>query len=406
MKRTVVNLLFLAAALSIFAEFAVDVGVVNLNITNTLILIIGSLMCLRVLLRKKLPIYTAKIFILSSLLVVFYTTSLRVESVAGHLRTVITLSKGLVLVILVVYWLDRYEEVRLVAMGLVIAGIIALTGSFLQGYVGIGENFFPGSPDTSRLRKLGFRTNVVRTPGLLEGWGLFGVYVESAALLCATGFLRQGRRQGVPVLVAYAGLGVAFIGLIMSQSRSGLVSTLVGYAVFFILYLKVYSEYNFIKLTPLITMCVAILVWLSYPLVNVIYSLNVEAVITRLVGYEKALEEMYRNPVFGIGFDNVSDKLKYYHSVHNGYLNVAASGGLIAFLLYAYLNVKAIKGGLHCLSPFDQRAPLAIALLSAFAATVVETMLWAGGAFASAPYLIIGLLIALGRSNFRHPVGA
>jgi hypothetical protein len=93
----------------------------------------------------------------------------------------------------------------------------------------------------------------------------------------------------------------------------------------------------------------------------------------------------------------MQSKLNYYHVIHNSYLNLLAGGGAVAFGLYAYLNVKAIKEGVLCLRASDPRAPLAIGLLSALSAAMVECLFWGGGIFATAVFIILGLLISLGQ---------
>jgi len=402
MKKIPVIILFLISASSVFAEYSIRTSFVNINATNILILTLSLLTLFHFIYIKKLKSAKLKILFFCLFIVGFSAFSTVVVDVSEHLRTVVTLSKGLTVIVLLVYWLDRYRDVKVVSIGLVAAGVFAVAGSALQGYFEIGHGFFPGTQSAgSRLPGLGLNPGLVRSPGFFEGFGLFGVYVETAALLSAAGFLARGRRQGVPFVLSLVGVCLAGFGLILSQSRSGLFATLIGYTVFYLLSTYVYSRWSIFRLLPLLLVLITVSVTWKY-IWQALLLLNTEAVYNRVEGYYSAISSIVKNPIFGIGFDGVQNKIEYYHSVHSGYINMSLSSGLVSFGLYLYLNIEAVRGGVRCLDPTDVRSPLAIALLSAFAATIVEVMLWGGGVFATAPYLLIGLLISLGQSKSKH----
>ena len=398
MRKVAINIIYLSALLSVFLEYKIQANVVNINITNVL-LISGTFITLYHVVKKgKIKREVVRLFILSTFLLLFSTSSLQIEVGSGfeHLRVVVTLSKGVIIILLLSYWIDSYCEAGKVSKGLIWAGMIAFIGMFFQGYFGIEDRIFPNTLSLSRLPGLGVNLGIWRATGFLGGVGLLGVYLESAALLSAIGFLRHGRRQGMPRILAVLGVVVALTGLLFSQSRSGLVATVVGYGVFCALATYVYSRNAVVRMIPLVLIFGAVL-YVGPELTEVIVSLNRKAVTNRLEGYWAAAGAAAKNPIFGIGFSNMRPKLNYDHAIHNSYLNLLAGGGVVAFGLYAYLNVKAIKEGVLCLRASDPRAPLAIGLLSALSAAMVECLLWGGGVFATAVFIILGLLISLGQ---------
>jgi hypothetical protein len=403
MKKIAVGLLFLIAATSIFAEYGIPTPVVNLNVTNVLILLLSFVTLISILKRGGVSRQFASLSFLCLSIVGFGAISFEVQYAPAHFRTVITLSKGLILVLLITYWLDHHEEVKTVAKGLFIAGVLAFVGSALQGYFGVGSQFFAGTQSAgSRLPGLGLNLGIVRSPGFVEGFGLFGIYIESAALLAAMGFLSEGRKQGISRSAAWGGVLLAVCGLLLSQSRSGLLATAVGYVVFYLLSIRVYRRFTFVNAFPIAVLFIGLLFSGGYVWER-LSSLNTLAIEYRLIGYQAAIKNILERPIFGISFSGIQSRLNYYHTIHSSYLNLALSGGVVSLFLYSYLKCKAALGGWRLLHLYDQKAPLAISLLSVLAATIVECALWGGGVFATVVYLIIGLLISLGKTT---PVSA
>lgn len=399
MKKISIRLLFLVAATSIYAEYSISTPVLNINVTNVLILILLFVTVITTLKRGRIRVRFASLAFLCMSIVGFGAISFEVQYASEHFRTVITLSKGLLVVLLMTYWLNRYEEVKTVAIGVFVAGVIAFIGSALQGYFGVGNQFFAGAKSAgSRLPGLGVNVDIVRSPGFVEGLGLFGVYVESAALLAATGFVAEGRRQGVPQTLAWVGVLLAVGGLLLSQSRSGILATLIGYVVFYLLYTWVYRGFKSLDKLLVTALFLGITISGVYIWEN-IKIINTLSITNRLVGYRLSIIHILENPILGIGFSGVGEEINYYRAIHNSYLKLALSGGLISFVGYIFLNFKAVAGVAPLLHPHDKRAPLAISLLSVLAATVVECALWGGGLFATVVFIIIGLLVSLGNAS-------
>jgi hypothetical protein len=407
MKRWALWILYLSVLLSVFAEIKIKANPVNINSTNVLLLIALLVTIYDVIERGRVNRRVFFLFFVSISFLTFGAMTLRVGVGSGmdHLRTVVTLSKGVIVVLIISYWVDEYSSVKWISRGLIWAGLIAFLGAFLQGYLGSESGIFADSLNGSRLPALGLNLGVWRASGFLEGYGLLGVYVESAALLSAVGFLRHGRRQGWTKGLAFLGVVIAITSFLFSQSRSGLVATVVGYGVFYVLATFVYSRPTVMRAVPLV-LVFSIILYIGATISEAIVNINRAAITNRLEGYWAASSAVANNPIFGIGFSNMYSKLDFYESIHNSYLNLLAGGGMVAFALYAYLNVEAIKEGVLCLRASDPRAPLAIGLLSALSAAMVECMLWGGGVFATAVFIILGLLISLGRVAYKRPVNA
>lgn len=405
MKKWALRVIYLSVLLSVFVEIKIQANPVNVNSTNIL-LVIGVLVTIYdVFAHGKISREVIILCFISILFLGFCASSLRVGTGSGfeHLRTVVTLSKGVIVVLLISYWVDEYSSVKWISRGLIWAGMIAFLGAFLQGYLGSESSLFADSPSWSRLPGLGLDLGVWRATGFLEGYGLLGVYVESAALLSAVGFLRHGRRQGWTTGLAFLGVMVGTTGLVFSQSRSGVVATVVGYGVFYVLATLVYSRLTVVRAVPIVFLF-GVVLYVGATISEALVSINRAAITNRIEGYWAAASAVANNPIFGIGFSNMYSKLDFYESIHNSYINLLAGGGGVAFALYVYLNVKAIKEGVLCLRASDPRAPLAIGLLSVLSAAIVECMLWGGGVFATAVFVILGLLISLGRVVYDHPV--
>ncbi len=399
MKRLAINIIYLSILFSVFTEYKVEAEPVNINFTN-LLLLCGVFVTLYDALRsKEYSKYDLKLLFVSVSFLAFSATSFQIEVGSGvsHLRTVVTLSKGVLVILLMSYWIDSYTEVEKIVTALVWAGLIAFFGAFIQGYFGVGANVFAGRLSGSRLPNLGLNIDLWRASGFLEGYGLLGVYMASAALLSAVGFLSYGRREGRSRVFAFLGVVIALVGFLVAQSRSFLLAMLVGYGVFYVLATFVYNRFTILRAVPLALILGGVF-YFGSAILEVIVNINRLAIIKRIEGYWAAATAAANNPIFGVGFSNMYSKLDYYLSIHNAYLNLLAGGGGVAFVLYAYLNVKAIKEGVLCLKASDPRAPLAIGLLSALSAAMVECMLWGGGVFATAVFVILGLLISLGRA--------
>jgi len=400
MKNIAHSVVYFSIALSIFTELKIPADPVNINATNLLLLSGVFITVYDVIKKKRIKNSILLTSLVSILFLAFGALSFQIEVGSGieHIRTVVTLSKGVIVILLVSYWMDTYIEVKKISNALIWAGIIASLGAILQGYLAVGPkgSVFADRLHGSRLPAFGLNLGISRASGFLEGYGLLGVYMESAALLSAIGFLDHGRRQGWTRTLAFLGIVVALTGLLFSQSRSGLVATVVGYGVFYILATLVYSRVTVVRMAPL-ALIIGAVVYVWPELSEAIVSINRNAVTNRVEGYWAAARAAAEDPIFGIGFSNMGPKLNYYRVIHNSYLNLLAGGGAIAFALYAYFNVKAIKEGVLCLKASDPRAPLAVGLLSALSAAIVECLFWGGGVFATAVFVILGLLISLGQ---------
>jgi hypothetical protein len=402
-KRRIVNTLYLTVVLSVLVEYSIEANPINVNLPNIFILILASATAYDFLKIKSIDLNFLKLFFACSALLIFSASSLRVEvgNSTEHIRLVITLTKGATVLLVITYWVGEYVDLKKISDGLVWAGVIAFLGVLAQSYSGFGGGLFAGRVIPSRLPEVGLNLGVYRSSGFLGGYGLLGIYLESAALLSAIGFLSHGRRQGWTIGFAVLGVVVAFVGLLCSQSRSGLVATLVGYGVFYTLATLVYSQFSVVRMVPIV-LIIGAMIYAWTELMEFLIGVHKNAVVGRVKGYWAAAKAIGRDPILGVGFSNMEPKLNYYRSVHNSYLNLFAGGGGVAFALYVYLNWKATKEGVLCLKASDPRAPLAIGLLSALSAAMVECMFWGGGAFATTVFILLGLLIALGRVAYQH----
>jgi hypothetical protein len=411
MRDRVIGLIYLAVVLSIFTEIKIQADPVNINPTNVLLVALVLITFYDIIKRGRVRKKTFSLFVICGCFLLFGATSFNINVGGGkeHLRSVVTLAKGVIAIFSISYWSNKYKDIEKISKGMIIAGIIAFIGAIIQGYflvsVEVGGIFPNKTRGVQRLSDLGLSIGLQRASGFLQGFGLLGVYMESAALLSAVGFLSYGRRQGVPRILAILGVVVASVGLLVSQSRSNLVAIIVGYSVFYTLATLVYSRFTIVRMVPL-ALLIGGLLYYSSELSEIIIALNRNAITQRVEGYWAAFRALRESPVFGIGFSNMRPKMDYYFSIHNSYITLLTGGGVTAFASYVYLNVKAIKEGVLCLKASDPRAPLAIGLLSSLSAAMIECLFWGGGVFATAVFILIGLLVALGQVAYEHPLNA
>jgi O-antigen ligase len=382
---------------SLFVEFSLGNVGVNLSVSNVLILTSVFLTILTIIFRakiKKQEGYLAFIFVLFLNVLLFAPS---VQDTGAHISQVITIAKGASLVFVLVYWLDTYREVRTVVWTFAIAGGIAVAAAFAQGYLGLGGDAL-ATQHESRLETVGLGLDIPRSTGLLDSHGLYGSYVSTAALIMATGFIGARTPSGKKNrLLGWGGVLLSTAGVLMSQSRSGLLSVTVGAAAFYILSTYVYTGFTFRRSIPLILLAI-LFSFAGIDLWHTLTEISERGVSERMLGYYLGLVAFLDSPIMGVGFGSIKKVIGLDTVIHNSFISILVQGGVLGLSVYVYFYWRAIRGAWSCLRADDRRAPLAIALLSCLSAVLVEQSLYNGVAM-GINYMLIGLSIALGRAR-------
>lgn len=395
-RSIVVNLfVFLICFSGVFDAYSLW----GMSLLDFVISISSIFLLFSLLLRGK--IYKKTLFVICVVVLAIFSMSFSLGGgeVLGHMRKMLIVSKGLFVVVNLVYWVDSIYRVRVAIYGLVSAGVIAVGGAFLQGYLGVEwVSFADETLNSSRIPSLGVGVDIPRSVGFVSSHGMYGSYVEAAGLILCIGFIGHAREKyNITIKTAIFGVLLLIIGVLMSQSRSGLVASLVGLFSVYILSIYNYSTFLSFRSIPLFIVALG-LIFIGVEAFTRLIEVGREAVSRRLLGYYVAFQAFVENPVTGVGFGDVKGVLGVDHIIHNTYLSIAAQGGMFSIATFLFIFAMAIYYGGQCLDHVDYRAPIAIVLLSTLIAHVVELNLY-NGASISITYIPVGLLIALGNLN-------
>jgi len=239
----------------------------------------------------------------------------------------------LLLIAVVVTYVDSDRALRRVlgvgfASALVSASLTVLDGVFR---LGIGLRLLEGRD------LLGLTVPVARTVGVPLTFGAFGIYLLGVAPTFGVVGLRR-RRWGM-----VAGVSVLLGGILVAQTRSTWVAAATALGVLVVVQFVRGLRWN-PRLRPwyaaagLVAVVAAAL--LVPFVVDALVAVNSKTAQARLTQYRSALVALGESPLVGVGPTRLPDYVPTVgivnssNSVHNAVLNVAATSGLPAVLLY------------------------------------------------------------------------
>lgn len=311
------------------------------------------------------------------------------------LRDVMPIIKGVATLIIFYYWIESYDDIKVVLVGLMISGCLAI----LFGYI---DQTLPQYDDLF-ISKFGFRTRfsilglnyTEGSTGVLRSLGSYGVYVSSASILVSSGFYLD-RSNKKFILITYAlGIILGLFAVELSQSRSNLVSFLLSQTFLLYFLLSKYTHKHGKSLfSILFSMCLAYLVYMLY---TFSYSFSEYTIGLRLRQYSRAIEIYSNNLIMGSGIIN-SYNLNY--DIHNSYLSVLMEGGSVGFLsfvsIFAYGTFVAGRAAIQTNANNVSGVTVCLVLV-----LIIEMSLFGSLGF-TVVYIIAAIAASIGKITHRN----
>ncbi|MBI1735078.1 MAG: O-antigen ligase family protein [Candidatus Rokubacteria bacterium] len=372
MQRACQGLMVALVLLMPFGAYKIGGEVANLSTDNMALLASFTLTIVYVALggrfrrHNMLPLWIAGFFLVIELI-----ATLDAVNPGGHLRFMVPLLGSIVIFTLfVVFGRDR-RTVERVARGLVIAAAVAVAGAAVQALTGV-TGIFPSSVDGSRFGE------IPRVVGFIVTHGLYGSIVVTGALIALVGILPTRGERLFSKKTAVFGLCFGVAGIVFSQSRSQILATASGLAVFAALstiYLEGRRRRVIVALgvvalaaiTPLVVMAAEMLI-----------ALGPANVFRRFEAFDLAISIITQHPLSGAGHVAFIELVGGDRVLHNTFLAVGVATGIPGVVVIFLLMALAAIRGLRCIRARDALSPLAVGLLASHAAIFVEASFYDG----------------------------
>lgn len=258
-----------------------------------------------------------------------------------------------------------------VCIGLVVSAVVSVAGAAVQGTLGVA-GVFPSSVDRSRIG------DIPRVVGFIVTHGLFAQIVGAGSLIAFSGILPTRGRRLFSRKIALLGVVMSVVGIVFSQSRSQMVATAGGFAMFALLstlYLRGWRRGLLVAVIAVGALGLSIVI---VPLAMTLIAMSPINVVRRFEGYDAAIDLIRRYPVTGVGRFAFIEMVGGEHVLHNTFLSVGVSTGIPGMvMLFVLMSVATVRGFRRVLRR-DDLTPLAIGLLSSFGAIFVAANLYDG----------------------------
>jgi len=351
--------------------------------------------CVHILIRNRIG---KEIIILgwaSVILIVLMSASADTHPTVYNVNTTKILSKCLFSVIILAYWIDSKSKVRVISYSILISGMVALIGAFLQSYAMPQSDIFIDrfrKSHQNRLKMSSLDLPFVRSTGFAGAFGSYGLFVLGSyyVLLSKYIFSKMKRiRSGIYLVFAIL---ILLVGLLFSQSRSTFLAALVSTVILIFLYLtKNINEKNLLLTTGLLF----IVPLSSYYIYEVLYNIGDIGLERRMYQYRSAIKNLHLAPWLGIGFVDVENILGTSRVIHSSWLSVLTQGGVFSFLIYLSVllyTLVCISSGLFG----GDRHIISALLVSAFVALMIQISTY-NGTFVVTNYIYVGVLLSVSR---------
>jgi hypothetical protein len=257
----------------------------------------------------------------------------RNEQLTGILRDTMPITKGMLTVFIFYYWIESYEDVKKILIGVTISGCLAIFFGYInQIYPQYNDLFVSKYGYRNRFSILGFNYTELST-GVLRSLGSYGMYMSSASVLISSGFYLSSEKKKLIYLTYPLGILIGLFAVELSQSRSNLVSLFVGQSALLYFLGKANLSKTFKYAT--LFMLLIIVSYLAYSIYIFTYSFDLNTVYLRIWQFRYALNRYSESFLFGNGIINeyrISGKV-----IHNSYLYVLAAGGTVGFMSFMSL---------------------------------------------------------------------
>jgi O-antigen ligase len=288
-----------------------------------------------------------------------------------HIQYMVTLMGAMAVFTMCLVFVHDRKILQYVCIGLLVSAFVSVLGAAAQGALGI-SGVFPSSVDRSRIGE------IPRVVGFIVTHGLFAQIVAAGSLIAFAGALPTRGRRVFSRKIALLGVVASVVGIAFSQSRSQMVATAAGFATFALLstlYLRGWRRGLLVTVIVVGALGLSVVI---VPLAMALIAMSPVNVVRRFEGYDAAIDLIRRYPVTGVGRFAFIEMVGGEHVLHNTYLSVGVSTGIPGMVMIGVLMSVAVVRGFRGVLRRDDLTPLAIGLLSSFAAIFVAANLYDG----------------------------
>lgn len=288
-----------------------------------------------------------------------------------HLKYMVTMTGALAVFAMCVTFVHDQKILGWVCRGLVVSAFVAVAGAAVQGLVGV-QGVFPSAIDRSRIGE------IPRVVGFVVTHGLFAQIVGTGSLIAFSGMLPTRGPKVFSRKVALLGVVASVVGILFSQSRSQMLATAAGFAVFALLstlYLRGWSRRLLVSAIAIASLGLSIVI---VDLAMTLIAMGPANVVRRFEGYDVAIDIIRRYPWSGAGRFAFIELVGGDHVLHNTFLSVGVSVGIPGMLVIFLLMALAVMRGFRAVLRRDDITPLAIGLFSSFVGIFVAANLYDG----------------------------
>jgi len=288
-----------------------------------------------------------------------------------HIQYMVTLMGAMAVFTMCLVFVHDRKILEYVCIGLLVSAVLAVAGAATQGTLGV-TGVFPSSVDRSRI------SDIPRVVGFIVTHGLFAQIVAAGSLIAFSGVLPTRGRRLFSRKIALLGVVMSVVGIVFSQSRSQMVATAAGFATFALLstlYLRGWRRGLLVTVIVVGALALSIVI---VPIAMTLIAMSPINVVRRFEGYDAGIDLIRRYPVTGVGRYAFIEMVGGEHVLHNTFLSVGVSIGIPGMAVLFVLMCLATVRGFRRVLRRDDLTPLAIGLLSSFAAIFVAANLYDG----------------------------
>jgi hypothetical protein len=180
---------------------------------------------------------------------------------------------------------------------------------------------------------LGYQLPFVRNAGLFNHYGYFAVGLLASLFMLE--YARQMNRIKLPVYVLY--WATCYVAVIVSQSRAALIGLIFTSTILFIYKVKISNMYKFLIVIFLLVLFFDDLLSLWNSFVNI----KAATFDQRLYQINIGLSILEKSPFFGGGY-SVYFQENDVHVLHNMFVNILSSVGIVGFVVFIFMNASLI----------------------------------------------------------------
>jgi O-antigen ligase len=355
-----------------FGAYKIGGEVVNVSTDNVALVLAFTLTLVYLALGGRFPRHAAlPLWIALFFLALEMIATIDAINPAGHVRFLVPLLGSIVIFAMFVIFMRDHRTMERVCHGIFAAAVVAVAGATVQGTTGI-QGVFPSSVDGSRIG------DIPRVVGFIVTHGLYGSIVVTGVLIALVGLLPTPGRRLVSRKMAVFAVGVSIVGILFSQSRSQMLATAGGFAVFAILsavYLRGRARRAILAACVVVAAALAPLVWM---VVELLVSMGAANAFRRFEAFGLAVSLIQANPLSGVGHVAFLELVGGDRVLHNTFLAVGVSTGLPGMVVIFLLMGLAAVRGMRRILARDALSPLAVGLTASLAAIFIEASLYDG----------------------------